>query len=193
MPGRTVDPFPPSLHRERERSADQRILARLARRARLSKALASRRSTAVFYNRPRAVLPSRTGASHTLIRAVFSFRPSVRPVSSVGRIFSELLRIAGKNTRQDDQVSNQGVLKWQFQGRSLIADQQFARSARRLIVDFDENYATCAMKVVHGKEVESQTFLYRSMASGRMLQMLNINVMSTTCSIREGNVFGISG
>ena len=117
-------------------------------------------------------------------------------VSSLGRIFSELMRSTGRDTKQDDQISNQGRLKWTFQGRSLIADQQLgpgATAARHLAIDFDDKYAACSIKVVVGKDTGSPTFLYRSMTTHRMREMLYINVRSTNCSMQDGNVFGISG
>lgn len=116
-------------------------------------------------------------------------------VSVQGRIFNDMVRAAGRQIRQDQQVSGQGPnqLKWQFQGRSLVADQKFLRGARRVIVDFDAVFANCTVRILHGKEAGSQAISYRDMTRGEHWEIQTISVTSSSCSIRDGNVFGGTG
>jgi hypothetical protein len=113
-------------------------------------------------------------------------------VSVQGRIFNEMVRAAGQNVRQDQQVSGQGrnQLTWQFQGRSLVADQHFLRGARRVIINFDDGFTKCSVRVLHGKEAGSQPIQYKDMTRGAHWEIQTIGVTSSNCSVRDGNVFG---
>jgi hypothetical protein len=89
-----------------------------------------------------------------------------------------------------EKASSEGksVLNWRFEGNSIVADQKFASGARRIAVSFDAAVSSCSVRVVHGKE-SSAAIRYRGLTSGYPIQLMSIEVTSTSCSVRQGNIF----
>ena len=119
-------------------------------------------------------------------------------VSSKGRIFSEKIGTGmggmrhghrGKGAQMSKEVSDEGgnheVREWRAEGRSLVAYKTFESGARRLVVDFDNDYKSCTLKVSFAREGGSRNILQ---GHGRW-EILSIDVSSPTCRIQEGNTF----
>ena len=112
-------------------------------------------------------------------------------VSDVGRVFSEFDRtIASRGSDRQSDVSNQGraFLHWKISGRTLVADQSMGSGARRFVITLDQNFSTCELSVIHGKAGSKPTRFTR-FDDGAKLELLSINVLSTSCSVRGGNIF----
>jgi hypothetical protein len=112
-------------------------------------------------------------------------------LSEQGRFFSKFSRFARRGGSLDRHaVSGEGksVLNWRFEGNSIVADQKFASGARRIVVSFDAAVSSCSVRVVHGKE-SSAAIRYRGLTSGYPIQLMSIEVTSTSCSVRQGNIF----
>jgi hypothetical protein len=114
-------------------------------------------------------------------------------ISEQGRFFSKFSRTArGRGNSLDRQgVSGEGphVLNWHFQGRTVVGDQKFNGSgARRVVVSFGDSYSSCAVQVVHGKE-GNKSIRYPGLTSLRPIELIRIEVTSTSCQVRKGNIF----
>lgn len=115
-------------------------------------------------------------------------------ISEQGRFFSRFNRVAkGNNNRLvNSAVSGEGksVLNWRFEGRSIAADQRFVGSgARRIVVSFGDDASSCTLRVIHGKE-GSAPIRYPGLTSHRPIELVRIEVINTSCQVRQGNVFG---
>ena len=86
-------------------------------------------------------------------------------VSSKGRIFSEKvgMRVGGRGrgyfghrSRTSQEIAGEGdnmeVREWRTEGHSLVAYKTFKSGARRLVVDFDNDYKSCSLKVQFARE-----------------------------------------
>jgi hypothetical protein len=73
-----------------------------------------------------------------------------------------------------------------FEGRSIVAYQQFRSGARRIAVDVEGT--ACKATIVHGREGSKN--IQKNLASGREVEVLSIQAGAVSCSIQEGNVFG---
>lgn len=113
-------------------------------------------------------------------------------VSDQGRVFSSFDRMAGRqravNTTQQVSGGGDNMLQWRQEGGALVADQKFVSGARRVQISFTGSSA-CSVAVLHGKD-SSAPLRYRSYQDKRMYEVVTINVVSSSCSIRSGNVFG---
>jgi hypothetical protein len=112
-------------------------------------------------------------------------------VSSAGRIFSQFDRRAGSHTNSISQVSGteNRNLYWHFDNRQLIADWPFTKGARRLAINFTNNFGSCAITVIHAKEAGSSAITYKDMLDGAIYEIETIRVTSTSCAIQAENVF----
>jgi hypothetical protein len=57
--------------------------------------------------------------------------------------------------------------------------------ARRIQAEFDGGYHSCTLKVIYGKERGAA--LYHRGMDGRMYTIISTDIISPTCSIRDGN------
>jgi hypothetical protein len=121
-------------------------------------------------------------------------------VSSLGRVFSSFQRsTSGSSSRGSyhqasvsKQISGTGdnFLHWRFENGTLVADQLFIRGARRITIIFGGRFDSCSVNVLHGKEAGTTPIYYRGTDSRIEYEIIDIKVTSTSCSIRQGNVFG---
>ena len=79
---------------------------------------------------------------------------------------------------------------WRFSGNSLVGQHLFDRGARRLTITFDPGFTSCTLSVVNGKAKGSDTIMIISSTTGKRLEVVSSTIGSTSCSIRDGNVFG---
>jgi hypothetical protein len=113
-------------------------------------------------------------------------------VSGVGRIFSQFDRRAGSQSTSITQVSAKEKnwdLHWHFDNQQLIADWPFTKGARRLSINFANNFNSCAIDVIHAKEAGSNAITYKDMNNGEIYEIEAIHVASTSCTIQSENVF----
>ena len=115
-------------------------------------------------------------------------------ISEQGRFFSRFNRVSrGQNNRRGHSAVAGGgtsVLNWGVEGRNLAADQKFAGSgARRIVVSFSDDASSCTLRVIHGKE-GSAPIRYPGLTSHRPIELVRIEVINTSCQVRQGNVFG---
>jgi hypothetical protein len=112
-------------------------------------------------------------------------------VSDKGRVFSVFDRRGNrKDAKTIAEVSGSGdnYLHWHFENGALISDQTFVRGVRRVIISFSDNFRSCSLKVLHGKEAGAQNIHYRDFGSNDELEIEDISVTATDCSFQQGNV-----
>ena len=75
-------------------------------------------------------------------------------------------------------------------GNALVGQHLFERGARRMTITFDPGYTSCTLSVVNGKAKGSDTIMIVSSTTGKRLEVVSSTIGSTSCSIKDGNVFG---
>jgi hypothetical protein len=112
-------------------------------------------------------------------------------VSAQGRVFSTLKRVAGRYVFDDsNQVSGTGenLLVWRFQDGALDADMAFAQGARRLAVTFSNQFNACSVNFIYGKEGGTAPIIWEA-PNGERTEVIDIKLLSTSCSVQQGNIF----
>jgi hypothetical protein len=77
---------------------------------------------------------------------------------------------------------------FQFQAPALTVTTLFMSGARRVTVSFDENFRTCNIDVVYGKE--GAAVVSRGLSGTTLLIRQVIKVSGQNCAITDGNMFG---
>jgi hypothetical protein len=127
-------------------------------------------------------------------------------LSSRGRLFTQSSRsivlpramapaVASGWSRDPEghEISNKAAHSrsvFQFQGRTLTVNTQYMSGARRVTVSFDENFRTCNIDVVYGKEGGVPGVVARGLSGTTLLIMQVIKVSGQNCTITDGNMFG---
>jgi hypothetical protein len=126
-------------------------------------------------------------------RVVSDFRVYV---SDAGRLFTRFTRRNASNGRSnsssmspdgDTQSEGQGSsrLTTHFEGHQLVSENQMRSGARRIQAEFDNDFRSCTLRVIYGKE--SGALLYHRGMDGRMGYILANEVLSPRCSVTDGN------
>ncbi len=115
-------------------------------------------------------------------------------VSVQGRVFSTFKRVSGRLVYDDsNEISGTGksLLLWRFQDGALVADQAFARGARRVAISFNDQFNTCSIKVIYGKKGGAEPIVFEGSAPGddSQYEAIDEKMISTSCSVRQGNIF----
>lgn len=120
------------------------------------------------------------------------FRPVVASqqirtyVSPEGQVVGRLTITTGAGS------SNSGLARVpSFSGRTMTVYQLFQRGGmRRIIIDFDANFASCTAMAAHAKEVGTRTSLAWSRITNKMVEFRSATVSATSCALQNGNVIG---
>ncbi|MGD0184544.1 MAG: hypothetical protein ABSC25_04760 [Roseiarcus sp.] len=115
-------------------------------------------------------------------------------VSVQGRVFSTFKRVSGRLVYDDsNEISGTGksLLLWRFQDGALVADQAFARGARRVAISFNDQFNTCSIKVTYGKKGGTEPIIFEGSAPGddSQYEAIDQKMISTSCSVQQGNIF----
>jgi hypothetical protein len=119
-------------------------------------------------------------------------------ISSAGRLFSQFKRRnlqsgrsnsatqgpTGETTKTGMGASKQSM---RFEDDQLISENAMKSGARRILVEFGNGYRDCQLTVIYGKEGNAPEY-HRAM-NGRMYTVLSADVVSPSCSVKDGNVF----
>jgi hypothetical protein len=73
-----------------------------------------------------------------------------------------------------------------FQGNEMIQILTYESGARRVVVDFDSGFGSCAAQIIQGKE-NGRPRIGTSSVTGRRVEIVSIQIDSPRCSIHEGN------
>jgi hypothetical protein len=77
----------------------------------------------------------------------------------------------------------------QFQGRSIVIIAGRINGARRVEINFDEHFESCAAQVVNGKEADASVYTVAGIRNpGTLVQVQSVSTSAATCSITDGNV-----
>jgi len=119
-------------------------------------------------------------------------------ISSAGRLFSRFERRNSRSGRSNTSTLGpegiagfagvgQGPRSTRFEGGQLISDNKMRSGARRILVEFDDQYRGCQLKIIYGKEGGAP--LYHRAMDGRMYYILSTEIVSPTCEIKDGYSF----
>jgi hypothetical protein len=121
-------------------------------------------------------------------------------VSSVGRVFRKTGNIVrtptgefarGASRAPDGQVIKSGSTykhEINFEGQKLFLTMKSESGARQVAVDFADDFGSCTLHVLYGKEENTPGIVIRA-PSGRLTIMHSASSKDEACSIKEGNVF----
>jgi hypothetical protein len=118
-------------------------------------------------------------------------------ISESGRVFSRLTNTTQLGSGKTEQVQGQATAGPThatrvptFSGQSMTLFAPFTRGGmRRLLIDFDGNFESCAAKISYAKQVGAQSVFQWSPIIKRMVEVQSITMSDGTCSVRNGNVF----
>jgi hypothetical protein len=118
-------------------------------------------------------------------------------ISSTGRPFSRNAVQPGGRIGSTDYVGVTGASQAggtrqiRFVGRSLeMTTTMTSGGARQIVIAFNDNTTSCEARVITAKQVGAEIIRSRSLVTGRPIEIRSVSVSGTSCSIREGNVFG---
>jgi hypothetical protein len=118
-------------------------------------------------------------------------------VSTIGRPFSSLnVTSRGGDTGSSQAVGSTandrqaGERQITFQGRAMVMLQgSRAGLARRIMVDFNESFASCKAQVIFAKETGSAIVTTRNLNTGQRMEIRSASITGVSCSVRGSNVF----
>lgn len=120
-------------------------------------------------------------------------------VSSAGRVFNRLRMSAssrrgfrsGDSDQGGDTASDRRTRSVNFQGRSLMVTTTQTGGARRITVNFDQDFGSCSAQVIRAKEVGASKMIGQSLIRpGQLTEIHSVRAGAASCSVRSGNVFG---
>jgi hypothetical protein len=111
-------------------------------------------------------------------------------VSTAGRPFKRHTVQSRGGVGSRESVGGSSERGVDFQGHTLLLTSAYKGGARRIQIDFDANFGSCAAVVVTGKESEAGSFIQNGLASHRQIEVQSGKPGPATCSIKDGNVFG---
>jgi hypothetical protein len=110
-------------------------------------------------------------------------------VSTAGRPFARHTVQSRGGVGKRESVGGSGQRGVDFQGHALLLTSSFKGGARRIQIDFDENFRNCTAAVLSGKESDAGSFIQNGLASGRQIEVQSSKSGAATCAIKDGNVF----
>jgi hypothetical protein len=116
-------------------------------------------------------------------------------ISSAGRPFARTTATPGRRSGSAEAVGTSGksysggTRQVRFSGNTIEVLASNSGGARRVVVQVSGG--GCSAQVTIGKDVGgSGVMRAKSLASGKAIEVRSVAVTSTSCSVREGNVFG---
>lgn len=109
-------------------------------------------------------------------------------LSLKGRIFTSY---QGDAPTARNQVSGTGQsnMEWRYEGGAVVGYQTLVRGARRVVVSFSDQFKSCSIDVIYAKEVGTGAMVTQGWHGGWEHEILDVKVLSTTCSVQQGNIF----
>jgi hypothetical protein len=111
-------------------------------------------------------------------------------ISTAGRIFTRQRIVRNGQSWQGEldpgAGGNQVQASWS--GRRLLMTKSYISGAGQETIDFDSDYRTCSASVLVGKQ-NGAPVVRKSPIDGKTYQLVSSNVVSSSCSITEGNAF----
>ena len=118
-------------------------------------------------------------------------------VGTQGHIFSAFeLELLGHRIRRspghEAEVTGaeREKLHWRFQDGALVAVWVFPQGAREVTVSFDPSFTTCSVSIQYGKAAGQAVIRMPGIHHRAEHDLLAATTASTSCAIREGNIFG---
>ena len=78
---------------------------------------------------------------------------------------------------------------FEFTGRTLIGTTQLDSGARRITVNFDDSFRSCAVDVVWGKEGANSAIVGHGFTN-QIYIASQVKASSPSCAVTDGNIFG---
>jgi hypothetical protein len=125
-------------------------------------------------------------------------------ISSTGRVFSQIGRYSqpprgtpsmqtGSSVGPDGTVIKTSNSRYgralSFAGRSIHTVWKYESGARRITVNFADDFGSCTAEIIYGKEDGVPGIVQRGMST-QLHMLVSINISSPICAIKNGNIFG---
>jgi hypothetical protein len=78
------------------------------------------------------------------------------------------------------------TLSWKLEGSSLVADELFLSGARRLQINLGQDFASCRLGVIYGKEASNENIRYFARHGHEEIEPPSVKVTSASCRIIKG-------
>jgi hypothetical protein len=111
-------------------------------------------------------------------------------ISTKGQLFDRFA-VAGATAGYERIGASAPRREVQFSGRTIIGtDEGRGGLARKITVEFDESFATCEAHVIFAKQAGRDVVVGADLNTGKLdKEIRSATVTSTSCSVRDGNVF----
>ena len=109
-------------------------------------------------------------------------------VSTEGRVFNRMQSNSGANEQAPGRASLGDRIPG-FNGRTMTVMQPLRGLARRIVVEFGGDFATCTASVILGKESGVGSGYIRAFGTKTRLEVRSASASGASCSVRDGNVF----
>jgi hypothetical protein len=121
-------------------------------------------------------------------------------ISGRGRIFNQMIdrrtdrHARDRNVHVKERVTASGTAledkkrQWRFEGNTLAGHKMFDRGAQRIAIAFDDAFTRCSTSVTFGKP-EGAGAIIQTSRSRKQFEILSIRVSSTSCTIKQSNIF----
>ena len=109
-------------------------------------------------------------------------------VSTEGRVFNRIQSNSGANEQAPGQASRGDRIP-SFNGRTMTIMQPLRGLARRIIVEFGGDFATCTASVILGKESGVGSGYIWAFGTKTRQEVRSASASGASCSVRDGNVF----
>ena len=127
------------------------------------------------------------------------YRPAVRQgtfgvyISTAGRVFSQISMTnpqRGESGKRDI-VGEAARRHVSLSGSTMTSVQEAAAGgARRIVITFDEAFASCTAEVIRGKEQGADKIVARSLIRPDVrVEIASVKTSEVSCAVKAGNVF----
>jgi hypothetical protein len=110
-------------------------------------------------------------------------------VSTQGRVFNKMTSNSGSSEQVAGRASQSAQRIPSFSGRTMTIMQPLQGLARRITVNFDGGFTTCAVSVILAKQSGVGSGFMKAFGTRRLQEIQSSTVNSTSCAVRAGNVF----
>lgn len=109
-------------------------------------------------------------------------------VSSLGRVFSDTFRRAGRNVQRVQNGPDATASAFRFEGSRLIGVLKVGNGASQLVIDFDSNFQSCSAGIIMGAP-SGAPLTWTGLNGVKYTATGRASASSPSCSVTAGNRF----